>query len=181
MKDAGLFTRDALRGRDIKLPLEESSSFTSALQAFSTSFKLHLIASYWNLSTSHLVFLVDMHTLSTLRLSGVLPGAFRRFMIPFEASPSVTTLSIDSLGAINSTALEHEQFNTSTASLERVMTSPIGLHEHANGDIRQCGPPPRTVWYCCNCGDGPHNIKLDTGCSSCGQTRCGSCTTGSAK
>ncbi|KAK7190491.1 hypothetical protein PSPO01_03466 [Paraphaeosphaeria sporulosa] len=127
------------------------------------------------------VFLVDMHTLSTLRLSGVLPGAFRRFMIPFEASPSVTTLSIDSLGAINSTALEHEQFNTSTASLERVMTSPIGLHEHANGDIRQCGPPPRTVWYCCNCGDGPHNIKLDTGCSSCGQTRCGSCTTGSAK
>lgn len=31
------------------------------------------------------------------------------------------------------------------------------------------------VWYCCQCGDGPNNISLVTGCPMCGHRRCSSC------
>ncbi|KAF2447931.1 hypothetical protein P171DRAFT_429525 [Karstenula rhodostoma CBS 690.94] len=36
--------------------------------------------------------------------------------------------------------------------------------------------PPRSVWYCGNCGDGPHSIMVATVCSSCGHTKDGCCT-----
>jgi hypothetical protein len=30
-------------------------------------------------------------------------------------------------------------------------------------------------WYCCQCGDGPNNMSLITGCCMCGHNKCGCC------
>ncbi|KAF9732725.1 hypothetical protein PMIN01_09583 [Paraphaeosphaeria minitans] len=111
-----------------------------------------------------------------MRPSSILPRALRRFITPSKASPSVTMLSIDSIGATNSTALNVGHFGTSTSSLDSVMEPAADLYEVALETPLQYGPPSKTVWYCGNCGDGPHNYSLNTGCVACGHTRDGCCT-----
>ncbi|KAF2439719.1 hypothetical protein P171DRAFT_435588 [Karstenula rhodostoma CBS 690.94] len=118
-----------------------------------------------------------MHALSTLRLSGILPGSLRRFIVPSWAPPNVTTLSIGAVDTADFTASNLGQFGISTASVDCVMEQPVDVHEVALGTPLQYGPPPRAVWYCGNCGDGPHNIAIQTGCSSCGHTKDSCCTT----
>ncbi|KAK4117632.1 hypothetical protein N656DRAFT_773803 [Canariomyces notabilis] len=33
-----------------------------------------------------------------------------------------------------------------------------------------------TIWFCCNCGEGPQNLRLVAHCPSCGLHVCQSCT-----
>lgn len=52
-------------------------------------------------------------------------------------------------------------------------------HEYTIGGIIQFGKT--VVWYCGNCGDGPHNISILAHCSNCGHGRDSCCTVGKAK
>lgn len=161
---------------DIKRCLEQSPSVNDALQALSGSFTVYRFAVHCGLLYISFELAAKMPTFPTLRLPTIIPAPLRRFVAPLNTSPTADTLSIRSSHGSSTSTLPLGHYSTSTTSLGSILYSSVDNLGVALGTPLQYGPPPKTVWYCGNCGDGPHNYTLNPGCIACGHARDGCCT-----
>jgi hypothetical protein len=47
--------------------------------------------------------------------------------------------------------------------------------DHQSGQSHAPRQVSKAVFYCCNCGDGPLSVFLNSGCPNCGTARCQRC------
>lgn len=111
----------------------------------------------------------------------VLPESLRRFTVGLHDHRAATALSHELIDTEDTSVSDRGHADASEGALHHVLEPFTDTHEHAAIGPLQYGPPPKTVWYCGNCGDGPHNTSVQPGCSSCGHIRDGCCTVSNAK